>query len=422
MSLSPSISIGAVRPDELESLLDLICEAFVLPLEPARDIYYKDPYLNLNNKRVLRVDGQIVSCLTVADTTVGLNGSSVRVGGIAGVATRITERGKGYAGLLLRDTLDFLAAEGYVLSALIPYSSHFYRRLGWELCGTACRYVTAPMFLPSAQEARHVRPARKDDLPALEKLYRTDSLLRTFWGQRDGKRWEYLWTHVKQCHVYHEQDAPISGYVLSDLRQNPPYLDEGAPLPTLRVLELVGFSAAARRGLLAHLSAQTGVRDIEFCAEWGTLALWGLFGLMGTGIGEEILANVEVIPMLMARIVHFEPLLRAAVRYYPRYKSEFAPAIRFVLHDPLCSPEPEPWTLSGDGSGSATVQPSSEADLRFPCVTGDVRAWAQVLTGFRSGADAVSQGLLHVSGSLPSEQLDALLPRREPFLPLPDHF
>src|SRR5579883_1559713 len=133
MSLPPAIEIGSARPEELDTVLQIMCQAFQLPFGPARDIFYADPYFDLENKRVLRVEGQVVSCLTIIDASCWIGGAPVRMGGIAGVATRMEERRKGYAGQLLLDTARLLETRGYALSGLFPFSYDYYRKFGWEL-------------------------------------------------------------------------------------------------------------------------------------------------------------------------------------------------------------------------------------------------------------------------------------------------
>ncbi len=412
----PHIEIGAVHPDELESLLALICEVFQLPYEPARELFYKDPYLNLENKRVLRVNGQIVSCLTIADREVWLGGGRVRVGGIAGVATHPKERNKGYAGLLLEDTLAYLKTQGYALSALIPYSSHFYRRLGYEICGNVCRYVTAPSYLPTSTDGRKMRSGRPDDVEDLADMYAKFALGKAFHGVRDNPRWHYLLQNVEQCHVYTDDSGKITGYVLSDIRQNPPAFEGEMPMPTLRVLEFVADNPAARRGLLSHLAAQHSVGMVEFCTQGQALAQLGLLDLLGTGIGEEILANIEVVPMLMVRIVDFRVLIATLA-----FSTHFSGGLRLELHDPTRKMPPEQWTVMKK-SGLAPVTASVSSDAALPCLSADVRVWAQVVTGFKGADDAIAQGLLFASDETAQNCGSELFPTNHPFLPIPDHF
>ena len=417
------MEISAVRPDELESLLALICEVFGLPYEPAREIFYGDPYLNLENKRVLRVGGRIVSCLSIADREVWLGSKKVRVGGIAGVATRPEERGKGYASLLISDTLDFLKAQGYALSALIPYSSHFYRRLGYEICGNACRYITSPSFLPSSREIQNVRPARSNDASALERCYDTWSWRNSFFGIRDEQRWQYLLKNVQQCHIYIQEGNGIAGYLLTDIRQNPPAFEGEVSMPTLRVLEFAAQTKKARQGLTAYLAAQTAFGMVEFSLPAPLLSELQLDSLMGTGIGEEILANIEIVPMLMARILNFCPLIEAHLptRETNDIYSRWEGRLRLEICDSAQTSPPESWTLLREPKGN-TVRPSLPSEHDLPCLFGDLRVWAQVVTGFKSADDAIAQGSLFASNETASNRGSVLFKRSHPFLPTPDHF
>src|SRR5437660_10709598 len=122
MRANGEIETGEAQRDELDSMLALMCAAFSLPFAPAREVFYADPYFDIPNKRVLRVGGRIVSCLTVVETVCRLGAGTACIGGIAGVATRETERRRGYAGRLLTETLHLFQERGYALSALFPFS------------------------------------------------------------------------------------------------------------------------------------------------------------------------------------------------------------------------------------------------------------------------------------------------------------
>src|ERR1051325_7921347 len=107
------IEIRAARSDELEVMLAVMCESFGLPFNPARDIFLHDPYFDIDKKRVLVLDGDIISCLTIVDTTLWIGNAPVRVAGIANVATRQSHRGQGYASQLLRGIIPALHERGY---------------------------------------------------------------------------------------------------------------------------------------------------------------------------------------------------------------------------------------------------------------------------------------------------------------------
>src|SRR5690242_14662527 len=133
MEAGERIEVSAVRQDELDTMLALMCQAFGLPFQAAREVFYSDPYFAIENKRVLRVNGSIVSCLTIVDTACWIGQGVVRLGGVAGVVTRPALRRRGYAGRLLRETVRTLDEQGYALSALFPFSYDYYRKFGWEL-------------------------------------------------------------------------------------------------------------------------------------------------------------------------------------------------------------------------------------------------------------------------------------------------
>ena len=92
------LDIGPVRQDELDAMLGVMCAAYELPFEAARPIFHADPYFDLDNKRVLRVDGRIVSCLTITESPYWIGKAVVPVAGIAGLATLPHAQRQGYAG------------------------------------------------------------------------------------------------------------------------------------------------------------------------------------------------------------------------------------------------------------------------------------------------------------------------------------
>ena len=110
----------AVRSEELDSMLSLMCDAFGLPFGPARELFYKDPYFDIDRKRVLVIDGEIASCLTIVEAPLWIGRAVVNVAGIAGVATAPAHRRKGYAARLLVETLPAIREMGCPFAATAP--------------------------------------------------------------------------------------------------------------------------------------------------------------------------------------------------------------------------------------------------------------------------------------------------------------
>ena len=89
------------------------------------------------------------------------------MGGIAGVATGIEARGRGYVDSLLRDSLVRMREAGQVISALYPFAWAFYRKFGWEWVGEK-RSVSLPLReIKSTSEGRLVREVPSEQAKVL---------------------------------------------------------------------------------------------------------------------------------------------------------------------------------------------------------------------------------------------------------------
>ena len=423
MAADTEIEISAARTDELDAIIRLVSAAFSLPLEAARDVFFADPYLDVENKRALRVNGEIVSCLTIIETTCRIGRGTARLAGIAGVVTLPRERRKGYAARLLLATLQTLRERRYPLCALVPFEADYYRRLGWEQAALSHRYLTAPQHLPNYPEARFVRAATPDDLYAVSRIYDAQADGKTLHCLRDAKRWKYLYDNVKQRAVF-ERDGHIEGYlwyefVAAGLPEPPPDAGAIVPIlpPTLRILEMVAETPAARRGLLGHLAAQTGMGCIEAEARLDTLHRSGLLHPMQGALAS--LASIDIAPTVMARITDFSATIKALLPNWERLRGQMA----LTLTDETLPEGGASVLLLGHGDSVTHLPlPLQDASACPDRLVGDVRAWSQVALGYLSGDDACALGKLAATTPRALENATRLFPRREPFLPLPDHF
>ncbi|MGC8666508.1 MAG: GNAT family N-acetyltransferase [Chthonomonadales bacterium] len=399
-----------VRPptsEELEAMLGLMCEAFHLPHAPARELFYRDPYFSLENKRVLVQDGRVVSCLTLVDATMWIGQARVRVAGVANVCTAEAERRKGYARRLLSDTVVDLRRRGSSMAGLLPYSYAFYQRLGWELCSTQYRFTAPPAALPPYQEARFVRPAQPEDVQRISSLYAWYSEGRTGWCVRDAKRWEYLMSYVKNGAVYSHGAA--KGYMLYDVLRA-----EGRP-STLKVLEMVADAEEGYKGLIGFLRGYAGeVERVEYPAQWDQLEQTGLAAVVpDADLGHSV--RIEIVPGMMLRVVNLAGVLEALAPNFRGWRGEVA----LASGDPVQGEEIV--ALKGSSEG-IMVEPCSHPPKGMPLITGSAQAWAQVLSGYLSLDDALSLHRISVAAGRIGDAVRGRFPRRYPFLPLPDHF
>ena len=126
------MEIRAARAGELEEIVDVLAVGFVEKCRPRyASQHYQDSSYQLHQSRVCIVDGKIVSYVRVADRSIYIGQSVVRLGGVGMVATLPAYRRRGYATALLRDAIAYMAAQGYDLSLLFTTIQPFYMTFGW---------------------------------------------------------------------------------------------------------------------------------------------------------------------------------------------------------------------------------------------------------------------------------------------------
>ncbi len=437
-----NLDIGPVRADEADSMLRVMCAAFELPFEVARPIFYADPYFDLNAKRVLRVDGHIVSCLTLSETLCRVGEGYAPIVGIAGLATLPAFQNQGYAARLLHSTVETLRERNAPLVGLYPFESEYYTRLGWETATLESRWTAAPSALPAYPEASNVIRAELEDMQAAARLYAEHPGTHCLSAARDLKRWQYLFDRMGEKFVYRQQNV-VTGYLFCETQPGTLHVDTGEPdvPPTVRVLEMCASTASARRGLLGHLAARTAWGRIEYVSSWERLRDMGLLDLpcppgQPTGI-----VHVETLPALMLRVVDFPALLECL---RPNWR-DFKDTVALTLHDGqrpgfaatvVLKREQDALVLRVKQAAAGVestldigtdVNPGAEVDHAvidhaIDHIEGDVRVWAKVAVGHISGADACSLGLLRASTPRAAQLAGVLFPSRSPSLPALDHF
>lgn len=436
--------IGAARQDELDSILNVMCAAFELPFAVARPIFFADPYLKLENKRVVRVEGRIVACLTITELTCRIGSSEVAIAGIAGVATLPKYQRQGYASRLLNSTVEVLRSRGVSLAGLFPYQSDYYRRLGWETAGSLCRYVTTPACLPEYVEAAQVLTAETADFEAIANLYAQTLGSLCLSAVRDAARWQYARDRVQAKKVYSFR-GKLEGYLFYDVQPGTIRLGstEADTPPTIRILEMVALTPRARYALLGYLSRKTQIGRIEYEANWEGLRAAGLLDIPWIGRANadygtttsnsraislsKTVAHVEILSGLMLRVIDFYALLQMLQSNWGGW-GHCQGAIELKLLDDNHPGSSQSIFISGRNNGHPGVllQQASSSHCTdseiVGSIEGDLRVWAQVAVGHMSGSEACSLGLLHASTPDAVEWLGCLFPSRSPSLLTLDHF
>ncbi|AEM58000.1 hypothetical protein HISP_12285 [Haloarcula hispanica N601] len=194
-------------------------------------------------------DGLRAVCkLYYLDTTV--RGEAATVGGLGAVATPPEHRGQGYAADLCRHALHEYREADVGFVTLWPFSTPFYRRLGWSTANTYRRFDLPPSALPDHDTAGQMVRLDADDWERLRQVESASaagtalSLRRSeaWWRERTLADWDD--DGVPYCYGY-ERNGDLRGYVVYTVADDAD-----------RTLSATQFAAAdeeARRALFAFL-------------------------------------------------------------------------------------------------------------------------------------------------------------------------
>ena len=151
---------------------------------------------NLENLRVIRADGRIVSSAAIYPHDVRFGDARLRVGGVTGVATDAAYRRRGYGTRVMQACIERLVELGCHLSLLGSGVPSWYRKLGWEYAGMerSYRFSRGNRHLLPTDSGLVMRVAEDGDFEALAAIHaaralggvRSPDLLRSMWSPKPG--------------------------------------------------------------------------------------------------------------------------------------------------------------------------------------------------------------------------------------------
>jgi len=179
-----------------------------------------------------------------------------QVGGLGALATPPEHRGQGYARELCRAVCREYSEEGVGLVALWPFSTPFYRRMGWARTNEFYDVAVSPSVLPRHEPEGEYRRLDTGDwarLRPVEEVFGdgvTLSMRRseTWWRERTLTNW----TGGTEPFVYgYERDGDLAGYLVYTVAEEdshertlsvslPGYVDEEAHRSLLEFLRRHG--------------------------------------------------------------------------------------------------------------------------------------------------------------------------------------
>ena len=207
-------------------------------------------------------DGTLLAAITTLDHQMYFGGTTVDVGEVHMVGSRVESRGGGNVRTLMKEILDDFTARGHAFAALIPFSCSFYRKFGFELASHATKQKVPMDQLAGIRcdfRATHVE--REEDVATVRALYDDFAHVRTLASVRTDADWHWrgngefgerdwmMGDSRLHTYVLWDEDDKACAYVTFAFKHEPnmPFFGE------LVVTDLVYDGPEAFRGLLGLL-------------------------------------------------------------------------------------------------------------------------------------------------------------------------
>lgn len=360
----------------------------------------RDETIGTRIRRVLEIDGERISWLSIHPRDVRIGPAVVKSAGIAGVGTHWHHRMKGHARAMMEDTVEFLKAEG-CLVVILHGIRRFYHKFGFAPCMTQ---VTATVKTRDAESHLapdprfSLRPFDETDLPGVLDLYNTNNARRTLTVVRTPERFTQ-YRHASTFHrtpeIYVVEDAggTFAGYALTDAFPDPTTLSEA------ETTDPAALSSVLAKLVEVAIERRDGEITIKLPSRHPLMAM-----LRPVGCRIEKTYKNDAGPM--GRIINQDALLEKLSRAYAAEPpgAAGAPVLRVTVETDLASTTvPVPAESSGGAS------------LKIPSTT-----LFQTIAGFRRPEEVLlSPGVEARDGG--EALLDFLHPGHEPYMYGPDH-
>lgn len=388
---------GPVSADKRETYQTILSQAFSLSDGRRTDSADRDsaddewPPTLFGPRGVFDGD-ELVSVCKKYTLDARLHGEFVSVGGIGGVATPPEHRRQGHVRTLAAGLLDEYREDGVHLTALWPFSTPFYRNLGWGISNKFTEYTLPPAQLGFGRGADG--RCRRLDLTDWERLRTVEvaATAGTNLSLRRSEEWWHertlaAWDGDTAPYIYgYERDGELRGYVLYSVTST-----SGGR--TLTVDDLVARDEDAYRGLLAFLADQDSqIETVVLRRATETELL-------------EFVPNPDVVECT----VKTGPMVRLTgvadpLESYP-WPDEVDTQFTLAVSDPLLDHADGLFTVTVDNGEPTVAREGSDRGGDDADLTTDIRTLSQLFVGTYSLAEVEQYGTLTVNHEPLREQL-----------------
>lgn len=389
--------IRQLKSEEFEERMRLSEFAFQYKISPERLEEERRNFRPEEHWGAFDEQGRLLSALVLIPFEIYVEGRTMLMGGLAGVASWPETRRGGNVAKLLARSLEVMREQGQTISMLHPFYFPFYRKFGWEFTVERKRYEIEMALLPKPKESAGYVARVEKEAAAIEALY------NDFASGYNGmlKRSEEWWRRRVLNRdgivaVWHDDSGSAKGYIFYEVMNR-----------TMTVHDWAWADDEARNGLLHFIANHDSMAD----------------RVSVTVPADDDLAFLlpdprfkqELVPYFMTRIVDAEALLRQ----YPFRQAECEEELTLDIEDSHAPWNDGRFRIAFGADGTARVLRSPERpeiDLGAGRATNaascDIQALAAMLLGNRRPLRLHEAGLLRGT-----REAAELLERRVPVRP-----
>lgn len=332
-------------------------------------------------------DEQLAAKLHLIPLEVHTGEQKWKMGGIAGVATYPEHRRKGYVKDLMKQALEQMKEEGYLVSMLHPFKISFYRKYGWELLTNRvkCTLAKTDLVMQEHVPGSVKRAIKNHHYQELNEIYTQFATRFSGMLVRELSWWENI-CDGESTAIYYNDNQQAIGYILYSVKDS-----------KMKVEEFVALTSEARKGLWNFICQHDSMLDqVEIILEEKDPLLFSL---------QEPNVKAEVAPYFMVRIVDVEKFLKQ----YAFQRSDKAVVLQ--LSDPYASWNEKTFSLK---NGEVKVVSDKNLIDDISIIKLDINALSAILFGYKRPMELYQLELL--DGSIGEiEKLESLVPHRPSF-------
>lgn len=391
--------IRQLTDEERDASIDLQKFAFQFELTPEERERRKS-YQRVQEHWGYFKDGKLASIMRLIPLEIFLQGTTLAMGGIAGVATWPEYRRQGQVGKLLQHSLQVMKDAGQSVSMLHPFSFAFYRRYGWETFIEYKKCTLLPDQLPATERVAGTMRRLDDPLAQWKVL---DDIYEPYARQYNGmlKRGPEWWNHLLQSRksgiaaVYYNEHDQAQGYLLYEVKNR-----------RLDVKEFVALNMEAWHGLWYFIrNHDSMIEQVEIILPIDDPL---------TSLIDNPRIKQEIIPYFMARVVDMESFLRQfpfSISHDVQMPVQFS----LTITDRYADWNNGHYLIEIDAQGNKVVNKRKDSVAEYEGIVCDITTFSSMVFGYRKPS------VLHAIGKIrgSAEEIakwDRLLDWQTPYL------